>query len=163
MKKLDKKINWYVFASRSVVTLVFLAFFMIVLAVPDSSYDEIAFKYLLIGIAVFLLLLAIIFNVIVPFYTYRLYGYDIKDEEVIIQKGVLFKKTTVIQVKRIQHVEKLQGPIQILFKLATIAIYTAGSVETIMGLNNQQSDEVLGILNSKLNSHLNTVEEEENE
>lgn len=163
MKKLDKNINWYVLVVRSFLTVIVLGLLITAIVVPEELYIEVFLKYLLIGVASFFMALAIVFNVIVPFYTYKLYGYCINDEEVVIQKGVLFKKTIVIKIKRIQHVEKLQGPIQMLFKQASITVYTAGSVEVIMGLNIDQAEKELIELNQKLSLYLESKEETEDE
>lgn len=159
MKKLDKNVNFYVLVVRSFLTVILLASLIIAVVVPTQYYDEAIIKYLIIGALSFFMVLAIIFNVIIPFYTYKLYGYNINDEEVVIQKGVVFKKTIVIQIKRIQHVEKLQGPIQMLFKQASVVIYTAGSVEVVMGLNINQAEVELNELNQKLNLYLKIEEE----
>lgn len=158
MKKLDPKVNLYILILRSFLAVIIYAFLIITILIPESEFEITAFKYILIGIASFLILLTIPYHLIIPFFTYKLFGYEVREEEIIIKKGVLFKRETVIPVKRIQHLEKVQGPIQLLFKHASIQIFTAGSVEVIMGLNSLQADSILNEIYYKLNIYLNSDE-----
>ena len=73
--------------------------------------------------------------------------------------GVLFRRETVLPIKRIQHVELVEGPVQMLLKQATIKIFTAGSVETIWGLSKNDALDVLKEIQTKLNIYLNLDEE----
>jgi hypothetical protein len=109
-------------------------------------------------VASFLTLLALIYNFILPFYVYKKHGYLISEEEIVIETGVLFRQQVNVPIKRIQHIEKRQGPIQILMKQATVVIVTAGSLTNIIGLENEQANEVVASIQEKLNSYLNLDE-----
>lgn len=158
MNKLAKKINLYVFIKRTIISLFVYAFLVIVLLIPAQEYDEIILRYILTGVASFLTLLALIYNFILPFYVYKKHGYLISEEEIVIETGVLFRQQVNVPIKRIQHIEKRQGPIQILMKQATVVIVTAGSLTNIIGLENEQANEVVASIQEKLNSYLNLDE-----
>ena len=151
MEKLDKKVNLYVFVVRTIVSLFFYIAYVAIILYPKEKYDAPFIKDLLIILGGFIIFLIIIYHLIIPFFTYRYYSYEIKEDEVLIKKGVIFKKTTYLPIKRIQHVEKLEGPIQILFKQATVRIFTAGSVDVIFGLSINKADELVFNLNAELN------------
>lgn len=159
MRKLDSKINWYVFVVRSIVALLVYGFLVFTILIPKSEFDVVTVKYVLIGIASFLTLLIIPYHLIIPFYTHKLYGYEINDDEIRTKRGVIFRRETVLPIKRIQHVELAEGPVQMLLKQATIKIFTAGSVESIWGLSKSDALDVLKELQTKLNIYLNLDEE----
>lgn len=157
--KLDSKVNLYIFILRSFLAIIIYGFLVFMIIIPKSSFEFEAFKYILLSIAILLTVLTIPYHLIIPFFTYKLYSYEIKDEEIIVNKGVLFRKSTIIPIKRIQHLEKVEGPIQLLLKQASIQIFTAGSLEVIMGLSTFEADKVLNEINKKLNIYLNIEEE----
>jgi len=159
MRKLDSKINWYVFFLRSFVAVFVYAFLVITILIPKSEFEVLALKYVLIGIASFLTLLTVFYHLIIPFYTYKVYGYEINEDEIRTKRGVIFRRETVLPIKRIQHVELVEGPVQMLLKQATIKIFTAGSVEAIWGLSKSDALDVLKEIQTKLNIYLNLDEE----
>lgn len=52
--------------------------------------------------------------------------YAVRENDVVLHKGLFFRSITCQPVKRIQHVEIKQGPFERLFKLASLNIYSAG-------------------------------------
>lgn len=57
---------------------------------------------------------------------YELQGYVLRDHDILHRKGVLVKSLTTIPFNRVQHCEISQGPIQRIFDLYTLEIFTAG-------------------------------------
>lgn len=53
--------------------------------------------------------------------------YAIRQHDVIVQSGVLWKKETVQPIRRIQHVEQHQGPIDKRFGLYELKLFSAGT------------------------------------
>jgi hypothetical protein len=82
----------------------------------------------------------------------------IEDEYVMVQKGVLFRRRDYIPIKRIQHIEKLHGPIQTLFKISTLIIYTAGSNDIIVGIPLDQADDIIHQIREQLQTYLDSDE-----
>ena len=63
--------------------------------------------------------------------------YALREKDIIYKKGLIWRSTTIIPFNRIQHAEVHQGPLERLFNLSKLKIYTAGgsaSDLTISGL-----------------------------
>ena len=58
---------------------------------------------------------------------YRSWAYEVREDSLYLERGVLTKVTTVVPYVRIQHVDASRGPIERAFGLATTVVYTAGS------------------------------------
>jgi uncharacterized membrane protein YdbT with pleckstrin-like domain len=57
---------------------------------------------------------------------YKSYWYEIADNEIIIEKGVWYRKLVHIPYERIQNIEITRTPILSMLGLSTVAIQTAG-------------------------------------
>lgn len=53
--------------------------------------------------------------------------YAVREHDVIVRKGVFFKRETIQPIRRIQHVEQLQGPVARRFGLYSIRLFSAGT------------------------------------
>jgi len=84
------------------------------------------------GITLFLAALQIF---IIPKIRMIYWGYEIKDNEIDIQHGLIIIKRTLIPMARIQHVDTEHGPIMRKFELATLNIATAGTEHKIPALD----------------------------
>jgi hypothetical protein len=58
---------------------------------------------------------------------YERYRYKIGDKTLDIKRGILWKRDVTIPYERIQHVSSTRGPIEQLFKLHIVNIFTAGT------------------------------------
>ncbi|AFK18669.1 hypothetical protein E6P09_07800 [Haloferax mediterranei ATCC 33500] len=58
---------------------------------------------------------------------YRAWGYEVRDDSLYLQRGVLTKVNTVVPFVRVQHVDSTRRPIERLVGLASTIVYTAGS------------------------------------
>lgn len=74
--------------------------------------------------AVTLLLVAV--AVAGPHLSYRRWRYEVRERDLFLSKGFLFFRTTLIPFDRIQYVENHQGPVDRIFGLTQLAVYTAG-------------------------------------
>lgn len=63
-----------------------------------------------------------------PSLSFDRWGYAVRDEDLIIARGVLFRSVTAIPLGRIQHVDTRQGPLEQWFGLARVQVYTASGV-----------------------------------
>ena len=59
---------------------------------------------------------------------YRAWRFIVDPMNVRLRHGVMWRKDSVVPHGRIQHVDTTQGPIERSLGLATVVIYTAGSV-----------------------------------
>ena len=63
-----------------------------------------------------------------PTLKWQRYRYQVRDDDVVIQHGVIVRVRSAIPTCRIQHVDLRQGPIEQYFGLARIRIHTASGV-----------------------------------
>lgn len=93
------------------------------------------------GIGVFVALLVI--GVIGAVLRYRRWRYEIADDAVYLERGVLTEVTSVVPFVRVQHVDSQRGPLERTVGLASVVVYTAGSRGadvTIPGLSPERAD-----------------------
>lgn len=79
--------------------------------------------------------------------------FAIRQKDINYKKGWLWKSRMVVPFKRIQHSEVTQGPIDRLFNLAKLKVYTAGgsgSDLTIPGLKQVEADKLKMLITSKI-------------
>jgi uncharacterized protein len=72
---------------------------------------------------------------VVPGLRWRRWRYEIRDEEVDLQRGILWVSRTLVPLARIQHVDTRSGPLQRRFGLATVVFYTAAGPNQIPELS----------------------------
>ncbi len=78
-----------------------------------------------LGIAGFVILFIICYLAIDLYY--KNYSYELTPEKIVINRGIIVKKSVAIPYGRIQNVNVVKGPIQRFFSIATIKMETAGS------------------------------------
>ena len=121
MVQLDKKyltvraIGSLIFAISSLIALsVFLTF--------KLSWGNTT--YVLVGLAAWILLILI--NVFLVVKGFKVKAYAIRDKDIMYRSGLIWRSETSIPFNRVQHVDINRGPLDRLFDLAKINIYTAG-------------------------------------
>ena len=70
-----------------------------------------------------------------PGLRWRRWRYEIRPEEVDLQRGILWISRTLVPLARIQHVDTRQGPLQRRFGLSTVVFYTAAGPNRIPELS----------------------------
>ncbi len=75
--------------------------------------------------------------VIIPAVRMIYWGYDIREDEIDIQYGLIVFKRSLIPMTKVQHVDTEHGPILRLFSLATLSISTAGTTHKIPALRQE--------------------------
>jgi membrane protein YdbS with pleckstrin-like domain len=91
----------------------------------------------LLGILPFLaaIVLFAALSSVVPGLRWRRWRYEIRDDEVDLQRGVLWISRTLVPLARVQHVDTQSGPLQRRFGLATVVFYTAAGANSIPELS----------------------------
>jgi membrane protein YdbS with pleckstrin-like domain len=72
--------------------------------------------------------LGVAWVIVVPPFQYRHFRYRVSDVDLRIMHGWLWRHVVVVMHSRIQHVDTQQGPVERMLGLATVVVYTAGSV-----------------------------------
>ncbi len=81
------------------------------------------------GVAPFLLggsFIVLILALIMPGLMWKSQGYQLRDNDVHYKHGIIWRAVTSLPYVRVQHVELESGPVERLFKLATLKFYSAG-------------------------------------
>ena len=92
------------------------------------------------GLAV--LLLGGVIVGVAPGLRWRRWRYEIRPDEVDLQRGILWVARTLVPLARIQHVDTRQGPLQRRFGLSTVVFYTAAGPNQIPELSTPIAVEV---------------------
>ena len=58
---------------------------------------------------------------------YRSWGYAERDEDLLVRRGFLFRKLSVVPYGRMQFVDVTAGPVERVFGLATVKLHTAAA------------------------------------
>jgi uncharacterized protein len=82
-----------------------------------------------------ILALAGVVVVVVPALRWRRWRYEIRPDEVDLQRGIFWISRTLVPLARIQHVDTRQGPLQRKFGLSTVVFYTAAGPNQIPELS----------------------------
>ena len=65
--------------------------------------------------------------VLVPPLAYARWRYAFAGDLLLLRYGILFVEERAVPVRRMQHVDLVRGPIERLFGLATLVVFTAGN------------------------------------
>jgi uncharacterized protein len=73
---------------------------------------------------------------------YRAWGYAERNDDLLVRRGVMVKRLTVVPYGRMQFVDVTSGPVDRLFKLATVQLHTAASATDarIPGLDKTEAE-----------------------
>ena len=132
----SKKIK-YIWMIWRLITLIILIVGMIIYLFNNEEMN-IRLNSAII-VAFIMLILLNIFNLIIIPYQYRRYKYTINDEEIIITKGLIFRNHIIIPIVQIQDIGYSEGPIQLLLKIASINVSTAGSNHDYNGFEKEEA------------------------
>ena len=78
-----------------------------------------------------------------PSLAWRRFRYGVREDDLLVESGVLFRHTVSIPLDRIQHVDTRQGPIERAFGLSRLVVYTAAGMSadgSIPGLDEAHAD-----------------------
>ena len=106
-------------------------------ALAGWAMVRMAERPLLIGIlpVAVVLALAVLAVGVAPGLRWRRWRYEIRPDEVDLQRGIFWVSRTLVPLARIQHVDTRQGPLQRRFGLATVVFYTAAGPNQIPELS----------------------------
>ncbi len=106
------------------------------------------------GIAIVVLFLATLF---VSYKEYFVRGYVLREQDITYRRGWLFHHQITVPFNRIQHTEVNHGPIDRLFQLKELEIYTAGGSTSdlnISGLDPEDAERLKEFIAAKVAAHV---------
>jgi uncharacterized membrane protein YdbT with pleckstrin-like domain len=130
MQKLDPKAKWnffFIFLGRSLTPLGFLVGFWFFDAI-NPNLQSVEPMTTIITITPLLILAILLFCWLWSGLSYTNYNYELKDEGVRIERGVIWKKYVTIPYDRIQNVDILRGLVARILGLSDLQIQTAGGL-----------------------------------
>lgn len=125
---------WRITAAIYMIVL----WFLIVASIGLIIYFDLSPIYAFIGLGVGLLAL-FLFVYLIPKLRYRRWRYEIFEQEIYIQHGILIMTRTIIPMIRVQHVDTQQGPILKKYNLATVSVSTAATTHIIPALQEEDA------------------------
>jgi membrane protein YdbS with pleckstrin-like domain len=90
---------------------------------PVTDFLGLPFAFL----SLIILFIGVILSIIWPILRYNRWAFDVRENELFIQRGVITHVKTVAPFTRIQHLDVAQNPFERMLDLATLVIYTAGT------------------------------------
>ena len=89
-----------------------------------------------------MLLVVLLSVVLVPTLRWRRWRYEIREEEVDLQRGIVWVSRTLVPLARIQHVDTTRSPLQRRYGLASVVLYTAAGRNEIPALADAVAESV---------------------
>jgi membrane protein YdbS with pleckstrin-like domain len=80
-------------------------------------------------------ILALVLVFAVPTLRWRRWRYEIREDEVDLQRGIVWVSRTLVPLARIQHVDTRTGPLERRLGLATVVFFTAAGPSQIPELS----------------------------
>jgi len=106
------------------------------------SYNANVSFWILIAALLGAIFLTILLVIITPQIRWRQWKYKVDEHEIDLHYGIWFSRSTLVPVKRVQHVDTRQGPILRQYKLADVVISTAATTHKIPALTEATADRV---------------------
>lgn len=125
-----------------VVTVILGA--IIIFAQLDEIYDK-----AIIGVDIFAWIIALI----APFVRYNWYRARFTDEEIDIRQGFLIIQETIIPIERLQKISLETGPLDRIFGMTKVIVYTSGGEETIRFLEKERAEQIGETLKKRINKY----------
>ena len=82
------------------------------------------------------------FVVFFPTMRWKRWRYEIREQEIELQRGVFVIKRTLVPMVRVQHVDTQQGPILRKYDLSSVTVSTAATVHEIPALEMEEAEEI---------------------
>ena len=118
------------------------------------AYFSIPSQFAMIKYAVFIGWAALfILSMVLAGKQYEMAGYAVREHDVAHKEGVWWRTVTIIPFNRMQHCEISQGPIQNVFGLATLRVFTAGGTSSdlaIDGLEHEEAKKIKDFIAGKI-------------
>ena len=102
--------------------------------------------------AAVLLLGHLTLTVVWPALEYRAFRYAVREHDLLVQSGVLFRRWSAVPHSRIQHVDTRQGPLERGLGLSRLLVYTAAGMSAdsnIPGLASEDAERLRDLLSRR--------------
>lgn len=104
-------------------------------------------------VVIAMVLLAWIVALIAPFVRYNWYRARFTEEEIDIRQGFIVITETIIPIERLQKISLETGPLDRLYGMTKVRVYTAGGDETIRFLERERAEQIGETLKQRINQY----------
>lgn len=141
-EKLDpayKKVSIYI--SAIIFVIILLAYLIV------GIFVEVLFQF------PWLLLFGVAWSVLTGFFIllaakgYEYEGYAVREKDILYQSGIFFRSTLIIPFNRVQHCEIEHGPVDRMFGLAELSLFTAGGSSSDLSIPGLAQDKASALKN----------------
>ncbi len=154
IQKTSMYVGYIVIGITAIIAVIILVFILM--------FSEVVRAYMWYALAAIIAFISILF--LTETKAFKNTGFAVREHDILHKYGWLWRTVVVIPYNRIQHIEVNQGPIDRLFDLSSLSLYTAGgSVEEIEGLLPDQAQNIKAFIiakNSEIKSSKGDDEEE---
>jgi membrane protein YdbS with pleckstrin-like domain len=105
-------------------SILFSVFFIIYFGIGWVKQELFEFPYIMIAMILWSVLTGLFILLAIKGYDFE--GFALREKDVLYKSGIFFRSTIIIPFSRVQHCEIEQGPIDRMFGLAELSLYTAG-------------------------------------
>jgi uncharacterized protein len=77
---------------------------------------------------------AVLHAVFFPPLRYRAWSFTLREQDLLLRYGVLFRTTSIVPHARIQHVDTRHGPVDRWLGLAEVVVFTAGTRGAVLSI-----------------------------
>ena len=123
--------------------------------------EDFQLSFLYYGLAAWVLVF-IASMILIPM-AFKIKGYAHRFRDLVYRSGLIVRSTTALPFNRVQHVDVKQGPIERMFDLASINIYTAGGQSSDISIPGLKNDDALKLKEYILKRTLDQKEYDEEE
>lgn len=124
---------------NGIISLIIL---LIIIGVFVASY-YFQWPYWIGAILSGLWVLQVIFGIwLIPKIRHHIWRYEVFENEIEIQHGLIRVTRVIVPMVRVQHVDTSQGPLLRRYRLASVQISTAATVHDIPALELEEADEL---------------------
>lgn len=85
--------------------------------------------------------LTVVAALTLPGLRYQAWGFALRESDIYLRHGVVFRVTSIVPHARIQHVDTRHGPIDRWLGLASVVVFTAGQRGAIIAIPALDADE----------------------
>ena len=120
----------------TIMTILFIAVTIGAFILAYLEFISIWIAYAILALTVIDAILEIF---IIPKLRWRRWRYEVFEQEIYIQRGIIVMKRTLVPMIRVQHVDTKQGPILKKYGLASLTISTAATTHEIPALLEEEA------------------------
>jgi len=118
-----KKVWSYSILTKSIIYSFIV--FMAELIMPVKFSENLGMFFGMTAVIVFFI--GLIISVTYPSFAYQFWRYDVNENEIFVEHGIITRISTTAPISRIQHIDIKQNLYERMTGLARLIIYTAGS------------------------------------